>query len=46
VINTLVFPVSEVVSYLIVAILAGVVAAFYPARKASKMNVLEAIATT
>ena len=46
VINTLVFPVSEVVTYLIVAILAGVVAAFYPARKASKMNVLEAIATT
>lgn len=39
-------PVTRVVFYVFLAAVAGVFAAFYPARKASKMNVLEAIATT
>ena len=37
-------PVGQLVVYLIVAGLAGVVAAIGPARRAAKMNVLEAIA--
>lgn len=46
VIDTLVVPTGQIVAYLIVAGLAGVVAAFYPAAKASRMNVLDAISTT
>jgi putative ABC transport system permease protein len=37
-------PVGQLVVYLVVAGLAGVVAAIGPARRAAKMNVLEAIA--
>ncbi len=39
-------PLFRVFMYLVIAAVAGMVAAFYPARKASKMNVLEAIAAT
>jgi putative ABC transport system permease protein len=45
VIDGLTFPTSIVLTVLIGAVLAGVAAAWYPARKASRMNVLEAIAT-
>ncbi len=45
VIDGITFPTSIVVTVLVAAVLAGVLAAWYPARKASKMNVLEAIAT-
>ena len=39
-------PVGRILIYVLIAGIAGMLAAFYPARKASKMNVLEAIATT
>jgi len=45
IIDGVTFPVSTVIAVLIGAILAGVFAAWWPARTASKMNVLEAIAT-
>jgi putative ABC transport system permease protein len=45
IINGITVPYSTIIAVLIGAILAGVLAAWYPARKASKMDVLEAIAT-
>jgi putative ABC transport system permease protein len=42
-INTLTIPVGQLVAMLVVAALLGVVAAIYPARRAAKLNVLEAI---
>ena len=45
VIDRISFPTNIVVGVLIGAVIAGVAAAWYPARKASKMNVLDAIAT-
>jgi putative ABC transport system permease protein len=45
VIDGITFPGAIVVSVLIGAVIAGVLAALYPAFKASRMNVLEAIAT-
>jgi len=42
-INTLTIPVGQLVAMLIVAALLGVVAAIWPARRAAKLNVLEAI---
>lgn len=41
--STFVFPGLQVVLWLLIAVLAGVVAAIAPARKASRMNVLDAI---
>lgn len=46
IIASVVFPTAQVVMVLIFAVIAGVVAAIYPARKASKMDILDAIATT
>ncbi|NNE75104.1 MAG: FtsX-like permease family protein [Acidimicrobiales bacterium] len=43
-IGTLVVPWVRIVFFLVAAVLLGMVAAFLPARRASKMNVLEAIA--
>ena len=45
VIDGITVPYGTIIAVLIGAILAGVLAAWYPARKASKMDVLEAIAT-
>jgi len=45
IINGITIPYSTIIVVLIGAILAGVLAAWYPARKASKMDVLQAIAT-
>ena len=45
IINGITIPYSTIIIVLIGAILAGVLAAWYPARKASKMDVLQAIAT-
>ena len=45
IINGITIPYSTIIIVLVGAILAGVLAAWYPARKASKMDVLEAIAT-
>ena len=39
------FPVGQIPLVLAFAVLAGVTAAWYPARKASKMDILDAIAT-
>jgi putative ABC transport system permease protein len=40
------FPILQLVGYLIVGAIAGVTAALWPARRASKLNVLQAISTT
>ncbi len=45
IIDRVTFPVSTIIAVLIGAIVAGVLAAWWPARTASKMNVLDAIAT-
>ena len=45
IIDGITVPFSTIVTILVVAVVAGVLAAWYPARKASKMDVLEAIAT-
>jgi putative ABC transport system permease protein len=45
IIDGITMPYPTIVAILVGAVLAGVLAALYPARKASKMNVLEAIAT-
>ena len=45
IIDGITVPYSTIIVVLVGAILAGVLAAWYPARKASKMDVLEAIAT-
>lgn len=45
VIDGITFPTSIVVIVLVGAVLAGVLAAWWPARRAARMNVLEAIAT-
>jgi putative ABC transport system permease protein len=37
-------PVTQLLTYLVFAGLAGLVAAWFPARRAAKLNVLEAIA--
>jgi putative ABC transport system permease protein len=39
------FPVGQLVGYLFVGVLAGVTAALWPARRAAKLDVLQAIAT-
>jgi putative ABC transport system permease protein len=46
IIDGLAFPTFQVILVLVFAIIAGVFAAWYPARKASKMDILDAIATT
>jgi putative ABC transport system permease protein len=38
------FPVGQLLAYLVVGVLAGVTAAWWPARRASRLNVLNAIA--
>ena len=45
-IDTTSFPVVQLVGYLVVGAIAGVTAALWPARRASKLNVLQAISTT
>jgi putative ABC transport system permease protein len=45
IIDGITMPYPTIVAILVGAVLAGVLAALYPARKASRMNVLEAIAT-
>jgi putative ABC transport system permease protein len=45
IIEQLAFPTSTVVLVFVFAVIAGVVAAWYPARKASRMDILRAIAT-
>ena len=42
-IEKLVIPVGSLVAYVIVAGVAGVLAAWFPARRASRLNVLDAI---
>ncbi len=44
-VTALTFPVSRMVVFIVVAAVAGVVAAIWPARRAAKLNVLDAIAT-
>ena len=44
-VTTLVMPYGRLVLFLVLAIVIGVVAAWWPARRAAKMNVLDAIAT-
>lgn len=46
VIDGVTFPLGNVVTVLVFAVVAGVTAAWYPARKAARMDVLHAIATT
>jgi len=46
VINGVTIPYVLIIEIVLGAIVAGLVAAWWPARKASKMDVLEAIATT
>lgn len=46
VINTVQIPYTLIVLIIVAAIVAGLLAAWWPARKASRMDVLEAIATT
>lgn len=46
VIKNVEFPVGTIIGYVVAAAVAGVFAAFYPAAKASRMNVLDAISTT
>lgn len=38
-------PVAQLIGYLVVGVLAGVTAAWWPARRAGRLNVLSAIAT-
>jgi putative ABC transport system permease protein len=45
VIDGITFPIGTLISVVVVAVIAAVIAALYPAFKASRMNVLEAIAT-
>jgi putative ABC transport system permease protein len=45
IIDGITVPYGTIIAILVVAVFAGVLAAWYPARKASKMDVLEAIAT-
>jgi putative ABC transport system permease protein len=45
-IDTTSFPVGQLIGYLVVGAIAGVTAALWPARRASKLNVLQAISTT
>lgn len=44
-VTELAFPVGQLLAYLVIAAVAGVVAAWLPARRAAKLNVLRAIAT-
>jgi putative ABC transport system permease protein len=44
-IDTTSFPVAQLVGYLVVGMLAGVTAALWPARRASKLDVLQAISS-
>ncbi len=44
--NTFTVPWGAIIAVLIIAFLIGVVAAIYPARKATKIDILDAIATT
>jgi putative ABC transport system permease protein len=46
IIDGLAFPTTTVILVLVFAVVAGVLAAWYPARKAAKMDILDAIATT
>ncbi|HEX4980234.1 MAG TPA: FtsX-like permease family protein [Ilumatobacteraceae bacterium] len=45
IIDGITVPYSTIITIVVAAVFAGVIAAWYPARKASKMDVLEAIAT-
>jgi putative ABC transport system permease protein len=45
IINTTSIPLRSLVIYIIVAAVAGLLAAYFPARRAGKLNVLQAIAT-
>jgi putative ABC transport system permease protein len=44
-VTELAFPVGQLLVYLVVAAVAGVIAAWLPARRAARLNVLKAIAT-
>ncbi len=45
-IDTTSFPVGQLIGYLVVGVVAGVTAALWPARRASRLDVLQAISTT
>jgi putative ABC transport system permease protein len=45
-INSVALPVGTIIAILVLAVLAGMIAAMWPARRAAKLDVLEAIATT
>jgi putative ABC transport system permease protein len=45
IIKSISIPVGSIVVYIVLAALAGLLAAFFPARRAGKLNVLDAIAT-
>jgi putative ABC transport system permease protein len=45
-IDTTSFPVGQLIGYLVIGVLAGLTAALWPARRAAKLNVLQAISTT
>jgi putative ABC transport system permease protein len=40
------FPIGQLIAYLVVGVLAGITAAWWPARRASRLDVLQAISTT
>jgi putative ABC transport system permease protein len=44
-INETAFPYTQLIGYLVVGVVAGITAAWWPARRAAKLNVLSAIAT-
>lgn len=44
-VGKLAIPWGSLVAYLVIAAIAGLIAAYFPARRAAKLNVLEAIAT-
>ena len=39
------FPYGQLIAYLVIGVIAGITAAWWPARRASRLNVLNAIAT-
>jgi putative ABC transport system permease protein len=44
VVSSIAVPGTQLVAYVVLAIVAGTISAYFPARRAAKMNVLEAIA--
>ncbi|MDH3752600.1 MAG: FtsX-like permease family protein, partial [Acidimicrobiia bacterium] len=45
IVDTIDIPPVQLILYLVIAALAGLIAAYFPARNAARLNVLEAIAT-